>query len=133
MATDNPNELQKTAGDLLYSQVYIPTFFQKLASFGIQPQGPEQAESLLRQATMLRQLRAEDLVKQAADKGDPLLIAEQRLAERLGQLQSPEQNQAAMVEKYAAELVKARPELAEAAITYQNCEAQKILAQQAKS
>jgi len=123
--TDNAN-IQKTAGDLLYSQVYVPAFFTKLAEFGYEPRTEVQAQSLLRQAQMLRQAKAAEMAKQAADQGDPLLIAEQRLAERLGQINA---GQAAelQIEKYAADFVAQHPELAKAALDYQNAVAQDLL------
>ena len=127
MATDNA--INKTAGDLLYEQVYVPAFFQKLAEFGLQPQSPVHAESLLKQARMLRQARAIETTKQAAANGDPLLIAEQRLAEQLNQLTAGQNDQSSL-DKFAMDFVKARPDLAKAAIEYQNAHAQELLAQQ---
>ena len=64
MATDTV-DMQKTAGDLLYTQVYVPAFFSKLAEFGFEPQTEEQAASLLRQANMLLQARAADMFQGA--------------------------------------------------------------------
>lgn len=119
------------AGNLLYSQVYAPVFFQKLAEFGIQPQNEAHAESLLRQAQLIRQARAAEMTKQAAAQGDPLLLAEQRLMEKLAQVNGQPVN-ANAINKYAAEVARARPELAEAAIAYQNGYAKALLAEQAQ-
>jgi len=127
VATDNTNN--KQAGDLLYEQVYVPVFFQKLAEFGLTPQTPAQAESLLKQAQMIRRANAIQTTKEAAASGDPLLIAEQRLAAHLNQLVGTQDDQDA-ISKFAADLAKARPDLAKAAIEYQNAQAQEILAQQ---
>ena len=120
------------AGNLLYSQVYAPVFFQKLAEFGIQPQNEAQAESLLRQAQVIRQARAAEMTKQAAEHGDPLLLAEQRLMEKLAQVNGQPPVNASAINKYAAEVARARPELAEAAIAYQNGYAKALLAEQAQ-
>jgi hypothetical protein len=122
---------RKEAEELLISQLYVPAFFQKLAEYGVQPQSQAQADSLLRQAQLLRQATAADMAKQAAAIGDPLLIAEQRLAERLGQLQ-PGVAEGLAMNKFAADIVQNRPDLAQAALTYQNAAAQAMIAQQSR-
>jgi hypothetical protein len=117
------------ASNLLYQQVYVPTFLQKLASLGHDIPSEAHAQSLLRQGQMLRIACAHEQVKQAAANNDPLLIAEQRLRDELIKTGAIASEDATELEKYAGDIVQARPDLAQAAIAYQNGVAQQQLAQ----
>lgn len=129
MATQ-PNPMTAEAGQqLLLEQVYVPTFLQKMASFGYDIRTEEQAQSLLRQAHALRFAAAEENVKHAAATNDPLLLAEQRLYARLQNAGLGDYNQDAALEQYAAKVAQERPDLSAAAIAYQNGIAETILAQ----
>ena len=61
------NETPGSAGyAALYQQAYAPVFFNKLASYGINPQSEEEAASMLRMAGKLRNAHDANLVKTAA-------------------------------------------------------------------
>lgn len=60
-------------------------FFAKLADFGIVPQTEEQAASLWRQSEQCLAINNNPAVKQANLQADPILQAEQKLAELSGQ------------------------------------------------
>lgn len=120
MSTEN--QINATdAQNLLFSQVYVPQFLQKLASLGVNVQTEEQAHSLLRQAHMLRAAEAEAAVKQAAVVNDPLLVAERRLQTVLAKqagVNDPEISLA--YEEYAGQVAAQRPDLVKAAVAYQD-------------
>lgn len=124
MTTETPMTPQD-AGNLLYHQVYVPTFFSKLAELGFEPNSPAQAQSLLRQASVLRARHIDQQAKQAAVTGDFVLMAEQRLNS-----QPTDADVTGEIAKYAAAVVQSRPDLAQAAIVLQDDTARQLVASQ---
>lgn len=61
MTADAANQLPNPADayNHLYSNVHMPVFLQKLASYGIQPTTPEEVDDLLKIAGRLRNLPSE--------------------------------------------------------------------------
>lgn len=128
-----PNKTAADAQAKLYHEVYAPTFFNKLASYGIRPTNEAQAQSLLRQGAKLRAAYEQDAVKTAAAQGDFLLMAEQRLDASLAKHASVVNQPTAEdreIAAYAQKLASERPDLRDAAIAIQS-EAARQLQQQA--
>jgi hypothetical protein len=129
MSTQITQEAATAAHGTLFQNVYAPAFFQKLAEHPNVPvpRTAEEAEVLLRMAGKLRSAHDTGVVKLAAAE-NPFLAAEALLDECLQKTAavSTEQQIAADVAR-----ISANPDIAAAALTYQNAIAQEILASRA--
>lgn len=129
MSTQITQEAAAAAHGTLFQNVYAPAFFQKLAEHPCVPvpQTAEDAEALLRMAGKLRVAHETGVIKTAAVE-NPFSAAEALLDACLQKTAavSPDQQIAAEVAR-----ISAHPDIANAALTYQNAVAQEILASRA--
>jgi len=125
VTTNTTNQLNgDQARDVLYTQLYAPAFFSKLAQdFNIGPQTEEQAQSMLSIAGKLRAAYDHAMTKNAAASSNPFAVLEQQLDHQLGFDNSRD---AELVKQASVELLN-YPLLKEAALTYQNSYAQQVL------
>jgi hypothetical protein len=84
-----PTEIQALpapdAAKVLHEQIYVPTFFSKLASLGVKPRSAQEVEQLLRIGDHLLVKYSQARAKEAAAAGNFLSQLEQELATELGE------------------------------------------------
>jgi len=71
---------------LLWDQIHVPVFFQKLASYGFSPENAQQAGSLLGLAAKLRSVGASPAAEKFAAANDPFGQASNELDSVLAKL-----------------------------------------------
>jgi len=107
----------------LHQQVYAPAFFQKLASYGIEPETAEQATTMLRMGAKLRQAYENDQQQKQAGRTSFLEKAAAALDAQLGNGNGSGQTSEDQLYKAAsAELAVTRPDIARAILSLQNAQ-----------
>lgn len=107
------------AGQLVHEQIYVPTFFQKMAEHGVQPRTAAEAGQLLRIGHQLLVKHSQEQHKQAAATGSFLDQLEQELAGETGQGSTGYQPAAAThpLIKQSADQLAGHPQLAHAVLS----------------
>lgn len=103
----------QAAYDVIYGRVHAPVFFEKLANdFGIRPQDQQEADTMLKMASRLR--NADDQYKKQASANSSLSAAAAHLDKQLGQMGLGKQSSASDYTQQAAAHASFNPELANA-------------------
>lgn len=121
MSTAAPQMTAQQGHDVMYSRVYAPAFFNKLASYGFRPANEAEAKVMLENAEKLRILYDHQLNKQAEAKGNKLTklgskIDAQLAALGLAEPSAPVVEQIPVQINQVAKQASADPELAAACL-----------------
>ena len=121
------------AYDVLFGNVHLPVFFEKLAQdYGITPENENEAQQLLEIGAKLRSAHQEELTKSASTGNSFLGLANEHIDDTLGTPSydaGTEQDDA--VKEVSAALAQ-DPTLQQAVLTYQDAVAQMLLDNQSE-
>lgn len=118
------------AQETLYSEVYVPAFFEKLAEFGIRPKTEAEADKYLMIGAQLQELYVADQKQAGAKNVDSL---DKYITELNGHMKAAGLSPAVTVDPVASKAAEAalRPELASAVLTLSMAGKEAQAAQQA--
>ena len=120
------------AYDVLFGNVHMPVFFEKLAQdYGVVPQNEQEAQQLLEMGAKLRVAHSEELVKSGSHENSFLGAANSHLDETLGAagVDDAAAQEGAIMEVSAA--LAQDPTLQQAVLSYQDAVAQSLVDQEA--